>query len=229
MLAAMVGGARGERLVRESRASVKRLRVGVSRYHLRDVDPAIASAIERALAVLRPLVRDVREVRLAGLDDAHSASGVVAGAEAYAFHERTLLASPAGYGPIVRQRLEGGAKHSAVAYIRAYDHLRVAQSAFEEAFSQVDVLVGASIPCTPPTIASQTGVEAVARTVHELSRLNAAQNMAGVPALVVPCGCHDGLPVGMQLIGGRGRDGTLLALGAAYQRTTDWHARRPKA
>jgi aspartyl-tRNA(Asn)/glutamyl-tRNA(Gln) amidotransferase subunit A len=52
-------------------------------------------------------------------------------------------------------------------------------------------------------------------------------NLAGVPAMVVPCGFSQGMPVGLQLIGRAFEEGTLLRVGDAYQRVTDWHAQQP--
>jgi aspartyl-tRNA(Asn)/glutamyl-tRNA(Gln) amidotransferase subunit A len=53
-------------------------------------------------------------------------------------------------------------------------------------------------------------------------------NRLGLPALSVPCGfTSEGLPVGLMIAGPRFSEGRLLALGAAYQRSTEWHQRRP--
>jgi aspartyl-tRNA(Asn)/glutamyl-tRNA(Gln) amidotransferase subunit A len=52
-------------------------------------------------------------------------------------------------------------------------------------------------------------------------------NIAGLPAISVPCGFSEGLPVGMQLIGPHLSEGTLLRLAHAYERATDWHQMRP--
>jgi aspartyl-tRNA(Asn)/glutamyl-tRNA(Gln) amidotransferase subunit A len=52
-------------------------------------------------------------------------------------------------------------------------------------------------------------------------------SLAGIPALALPCGFVDGLPVGMQLMAKHFDEATLFALGRAYQEETDWHARRP--
>jgi aspartyl-tRNA(Asn)/glutamyl-tRNA(Gln) amidotransferase subunit A len=54
-----------------------------------------------------------------------------------------------------------------------------------------------------------------------------AVNLAGLPALSLPCGLAGGLPVGLQLIGDYFDDGRLLGLAHAYQRETDWHRRLP--
>jgi len=53
-------------------------------------------------------------------------------------------------------------------------------------------------------------------------------NLAGIPALNVPCGFAQELPVGLQLMGRPFEEETLLRVGHAYQQATDWHTRRPE-
>jgi len=57
--------------------------------------------------------------------------------------------------------------------------------------------------------------------------LIAASNLAGLPALVLPCGYADGLPIAIQLVGRAFSESTLLAIGREFQNRTDWHKRRP--
>jgi aspartyl-tRNA(Asn)/glutamyl-tRNA(Gln) amidotransferase subunit A len=54
-----------------------------------------------------------------------------------------------------------------------------------------------------------------------------ATNPAGVPALALPCGFSEGLPVGMQLIARHGEEALLFQVGHAYQQVTEWHKMRP--
>ena len=54
--------------------------------------------------------------------------------------------------------------------------------------------------------------------VDAFTRFNAPQNMAGIPALSVPCGTANGLPVGVQVFGAAGNDEAVLRLGAALER-----------
>ena len=55
-----------------------------------------------------------------------------------------------------------------------------------------------------------------------------AGNLAGLPALVLPCGFADNLPVALQLVGVPFSENLLLAFGREFQSRTDWHKRRPK-
>ena len=54
-------------------------------------------------------------------------------------------------------------------------------------------------------------------------RIVLPSSLAGLPAISVPCGFSDGLPVGLQLVGQRLAEGTLIAAAAAYERATRWH------
>lgn len=232
MLAAMLPrGARATALARAPRGATKGLVVGVSTYHLRDMDDAVARAMDDALRHLRPLVRDLVEVQLPAIEGVQEASGVIAGAEAVAYHDQRLREHPEGFGPMVRGRLAGGWERSAVDYIRAQQVQRHVRAAFAAAFQEVDLLVGATMPVVPALIADQRVVVngAPANTVEASTRFNAPQNMAGLPALSVPCGFAGGVPVGLQVMGPVGGDARVLALGGAWQRATNWHRRTASA
>ena len=55
-------------------------------------------------------------------------------------------------------------------------------------------------------------------------------NLAGVPAVSLPCGLSpDGLPIGCQLTAGMWDEASLIRAGAAFQQATDWHWRTPTA
>lgn len=230
LLAAMLPPARGAALLRGSNTPVRRLVVGISEYHLRDMDRAVVRAIEAALTDLRPLVRELRAVRLPALEGVQEASTVLASSEAVAFHDPHLREHPEGYGPNVRQRMEGGYARTALEYVRAELKRAEVQAAYFQAFQEVDLLVGATLPTLPARIEAPTTVRLngeEVNTVEAYTRFNAPQNVAGIPALSVPAGMAGGFPVGLQVIGPFGHDARVLALGRAWQRHTDWHERRP--
>lgn len=230
LLGAMTGGRSGvERFLKALRVSSKGLVIGISEYHLRDLDDEVGKAIDKALKVLRPLVKDIRDVELPALEGAQEASAAITAAEAIAYHDRYLKATPSAYGPHVRKRLEGGYKVSALDYLQAMAKREAVRAAFTQAFTEVDLLVGATLPALPPAIGERgvtiNGKEA--NTVESFTRFNAPQNLAGLPSLSIPCGLAKGLPIGLQLIGAEGGDDAVITMGAAFQRETHWHQRRP--
>jgi aspartyl-tRNA(Asn)/glutamyl-tRNA(Gln) amidotransferase subunit A len=207
-----------------------RLRLGVSEYYLRDAAPEIVRALEEAVRVFRRLGWEILEAELPVLDQALEASRVIVLAEALAFHERFLRERPEGYGPLVRSRLEGGRSLSAVDLVRAEEERVLLTEGMAELFARVDLLLGAVLPVMPaPAGTTRVTLAGQELTISEAyCRYNAPQNVCGVPALAIPAGMSGGLPIGVQLVAGWRREETLLAAGAAFQRATDWHLRRPR-
>jgi aspartyl-tRNA(Asn)/glutamyl-tRNA(Gln) amidotransferase subunit A len=215
--------------VKALRTSPRSLVIGISEFHLRDIDDDIVRAFEKALKVLSPLCKEIRDVSIEGIDGVQEASAVITSSEAYAYHSAQLKKDPKVYGPMVRKRLEEGAKRTAADYVRAMEKREEVRQAFAKTFTEVDVLVGATLPTVPARIGEQEiQVNGKGeRVVDAFTRLNGPQNMAGVPAMTVPCGLSKGMPIGLQFIAAEGKDDVLISMGAAFQRETHWHQRRP--
>jgi len=220
MLEVMAGPRYEDRFTKPLRRAVKGMRVGVSEFHLRDLDAAVQKPIDAAIRELEKLGCLLEDVRIPELDDAHQASIVISASEAIAFHDQFLKTKPEAYGPLVRQRLEAAYKWSALDLLRAQATLASVTAAFALVLEDFDCLVGAVLPARPPTIGDTTVVinGRDVGVVDAFTRLNAPQNMAGVPALSVPCGKANGLPVGLQIISAAGRDEDALRLGASFER-----------
>jgi aspartyl-tRNA(Asn)/glutamyl-tRNA(Gln) amidotransferase subunit A len=220
MLEIMAGPRHKGRFAAEARKSAKGMRIGVSEFHLRDVDAAVQKPIDAAIRQLGKLGCRMSDVRIPALEEAHLASIVISASEAVAYHDQFLTTKPEAYGPLVRQRLEAAYKWTAIDLVRAQATLRSVTSAFAGVFEKLDCLVGAVLPAMPPRIGETTvrvnGEEI--GVVDAFTRLNAPQNMAGIPALSMPCGMALGLPVALQVIGARGRDASVLRLAASFER-----------
>jgi aspartyl-tRNA(Asn)/glutamyl-tRNA(Gln) amidotransferase subunit A len=116
-------------------------------------------------------------------------------------------------------------------YLKAMRIRRLIQREFSKLYSQVDILLttGRNGPAVP---ASQD-LDAPGYTPPEgtgpgFQGIVQAGNLAGLPALVLPCGFADNLPVALQLVGLPFSENLLLAVGREFQARTDWHRRRPK-
>ena len=207
-----------------------RKKIAVCEYFIRDADQEIATAIETAIKLLARRGATLVSVEIPELEPALEASRVIVLAEAIAYHDELLRRNPDGYGPILKSRLEGGYQLSALQYVQAEERRLELLTAYANLFQEIDCLIGAVLPVAPPKIGTQAVPMAGVETPlsEAFCRYNAPQNMTGVPALALPCGFgKSGLPIAMQLVAGSGREEIILGLGAAYQRETDWHTRRP--
>jgi aspartyl-tRNA(Asn)/glutamyl-tRNA(Gln) amidotransferase subunit A len=92
-----------------------------------------------------------------------------------------------------------------------------------DAFQRCDAMVTPTCPFPAPPIASAGDMGEIS---NHINRLNFTWSLAGVPALSVPCGFVDAMPVGLQIVGPWWRDGLVLRIGAAYQDATRWHLHR---
>jgi aspartyl-tRNA(Asn)/glutamyl-tRNA(Gln) amidotransferase subunit A len=160
-----------------------------------------------------------------------AACQLVLAAEATAFHKRWLIERPQDYGAQVLMRLQNGLAIPAVTYLEAMRWRGSALAAHIAATSRVHAMLAPAAPVPAPTIAesdigNSPGAEAV---IQRLTRFTRPINYLGLPSLSIPAGfTGKGLPIGMQLIGRSFEEATLLTIGAAFQRATDFHERVPK-
>jgi aspartyl-tRNA(Asn)/glutamyl-tRNA(Gln) amidotransferase subunit A len=96
---------------------------------------------------------------------------------------------------------------------------------FRRAFERCDLLVAPTLPHLPPRIGQPIRRE----PGLAWNRFMVPFNLAGLPAISLPCGFADGLPVGLQIAGRPFDELTVLQAARAYERETDWHRRRPPA
>jgi aspartyl-tRNA(Asn)/glutamyl-tRNA(Gln) amidotransferase subunit A len=120
--------------------------------------------------------------------------------------------------------MEPGLLVPAVRYLQAQRARRLLSDDFRRALEEVDVLLAPTTPIPAPRLD-----EAEAPEVRStLLRLTSPANLAGLPALSVPCGFTGaGLPVGLQIIGRAFHEATVLRVGHAYETTAGWGVRIP--
>ncbi len=227
---------------------VRGLRIGVpGEYFVEGMEPGVEQATREAIAVLRAQGAEVVELSLPHTRYALPTYYIIAPAEASAnlarfdgvrygpreagasMWDEIELTRGRRFGAEVRRRIMLGTYALSAGYYDAY-YKRAQQVRtlikrdFDQAFTQVDVIAAP----TSPTVAFKVGQkldDPIAMYLSDVCTLPI--NLAGVPSLVVPCGFSEGLPVGLQLIGRPFAEDTLLRVGDAYQRLTDWHTRRP--
>ncbi len=225
------------------------VRVGVPRAFLaKGVEPGTMARFEEALADLARCGAEVREVELPTLPYAVPAYYLVATAEASSNLARydgvrygLRAGQPSslealfggtrdlGFGPEVKRRIILGTFALSTGYYDAY-YLRaqrvraLLRRDFERAFESCEVVATPTTPAPAFRFGEKTA-DPVQMYLEDIFTVPA--NLAGIPALSLPCGLVSGLPVGLQLQGRPFDEATLLRLGAAYQRATPHHELRP--
>ena len=230
-------------------AGVRGMRLGLPReYFVQGMHPEVDRAVRAAVGELERLGASIEEVSLPHTDYAIATYYLIATAEASSnlarydgvryglrvpsanlgeMYERSRAA---GFGTEVKRRIMLGTYALSAGYYDAY-YLKAQQVRtlirrdFAQAFERCDALL------TPvaPTPAFRLGERIDDPLTMYLSDiLTISVNLAGLPALAVPCGMDsDGLPIGLQVIGRPFDEATLLRIGYAHELASDWHRRSP--
>jgi aspartyl-tRNA(Asn)/glutamyl-tRNA(Gln) amidotransferase subunit A len=224
---------------------IRGIRIGVPKeYFISGMEPGVAARIEEALALFESLGAVVdREVSLPSTEHALAVYYIIAPSEAsanlarydgvkYGFSDRSAptmwenmeQTRAKGFGNEVKRRIMLGTYALSAGYYDAY-YLKaqkvrtIISREFAEAFEKYDVLVTP----TSPTVAFALGAKVddpFAMYLNDIYTLPAS--VAGLPAISVPCGFSDGLPVGMQIIGNFFDEGRILQVAHAYEQASGY-------
>ncbi len=135
-----------------------------------------------------------------------------------------------GFGTEVKRRIMTGTYVLSAGYYDAYylKAQRVRQlinADFTRAFASVDVLMGPTTPTPAFAIGAKTS-DPITMYLNDIYTIGA--NLAGLPAVSIPCGFVQGLPVGLQIVGPHFSEARVLSAAHAFQRVTDWHTHVPQ-
>lgn len=229
---------------------VRGLRIAVPKEYIGGgVDPKVKEAVMNALGVLEKLGAVWEEVSLPHTEYAVAAYYLIASSEASSNLARfdgvrygvradnpdNLLdlyvkSRSAGFGPEVKRRIMLGTYALSSGYYDAY-YLKaqkvrtLIKQDFDRVFERFDVVIGPTTPTVAFRIGEQVGDPL---TMYLNDILTIPVNLAGIPAISVPCGFVDGLPVGLQIIGKALDEMTVLRVAYAYEQHTDHHKQRPQ-
>lgn len=224
------------------------LKIAVPKEYLNGVDPKVKDSIMEALRVLEGLGAVWEEVSLPHTEYAVAAYYLLASSEASsnlsrfdgvrygvrADHSGNLLdlyleSRSQGFGPEVKRRIMLGTYALSSGYYDAY-YLKaqkvrtLIKRDFDQTFEKYDVIIGPTAPTTAFPLGSQVDDPL---TMYLNDILTIPVSLAGVPALSVPCGFADGLPVGLQIIGKAFDESSILRVAHAFEAHTDHHKARP--
>src|SRR5699024_8670040 len=132
-------------------------------------------------------------------------------------------------GNDIRLLFELGELPTAVEYLQAQQVRRQLKQDFNKAFKEVDMLIAPTLPVLPNDIGddfAELNGEKV-DLINNIIRFMGPENLTGLPALTVPCGLSEGLPVGMQFIGPAFKETAILNAGYAYEQTKSMQGQKP--
>lgn len=229
--------------------NLRGLRVGIPKeYFVEGLDVEVNAALQVAIKQIEDLGAEAVEVSLPHTPYAIPVYYLILFAEAssnlakydgvrFGLSERNvdslmdvyLKTREAGFGAETKRRIMLGtfalsAGYYDAYYLKAQKVRTLIRQDFQKAFEEVDALI------TPvaPTTAFRIGEKITNPLDMYLSDVHVvAVNLAGIPALTVPCGISNGLPIGMQIMGPHLSEERLLRIGHMYQNQTDWHTKHP--
>ena len=229
---------------------IKGLRIGIPvEYLLEDMQSEVRTGLETAIDKLRELGAEIDwEVSLPHTKYALAAYYILAPSEAsanlarydgvkYGFSEReasnvietTEKTRQFGFGPEVKRRIMLGTYALSAGYYDAY-YLKaqkvrtLIKQEFDRAFEKYDVLVTPTSPIVPFKLGEKLE-DPMQMYLSDVCTLPV--NIAGIPAISIPAGFADNLPIGMQIMGKPFSEETLLRIAFTYEQAIDWHKRKP--
>lgn len=230
--------------------SLKGLKIGLPKeYFIKELDIGITIAIDEAISVLEKLGAAVKEISLPSADLATASYYIIAPAECSSNLARFdgvrygyRCANPRdlgdlytrsrseGFGGEVKRRIMIGtymlsAGYYDAYYLQAQKIRRLISDDFQKAFADVDIILGPTTP-TPAFHLGENAEDLIKMYLSDIYTI--AANLAGIPAISLPAGFVDEMPVGIQLIGNYFCEAKLLNIAHQFQKETDWHARVPE-
>ena len=207
---------------------IRGIRIGVISEHIDtdEVEPEVREAVIKASAALGELGALVEEVSLPLTRHSMLIAMLTVGVEAAASHHDWIKDRLQDYGRSNRIGLLTGSVVPALAYYKTQKLRSLLRQQVHEALETYDVLLLPTLAKPAKTVEDYHSESGRDRSYL----LTATFNLAGGPAISVPCGLSSqGLPIGLQIGGRPGGDETVLRIAHAYEQSTRWHTMRPTA
>ncbi len=230
--------------------SIKGMKIGIPSEFFGDgLDPQVGELVENAIKEIEKMGAEIVEVHIEHLKYCVPAYYIIAPSEAssnlakfdgvrygYRCSNPTSLndlycrTREEGFGEEVKRRVLVGtfamsSEYNDMFYAKAQAVRQLIRNDFIKAFNDVDALI--SPTTTTPAFKfgghNDNPVDMYKKDIYTISA-----NLAGIPAISVPCGFANKLPVGMQIMANRFDESTLLRIAHQYQQATDWHQQIPE-
>ena len=211
---------------------VSGLKIGVLKEKVAfgNLEPQTLEAMHTAIDQLKSLGAIVEEVSIPSVECAGVASKCITDMDGGYLHHERLKTRAQEYDHNSRVRLITGILTPAQSYIKAQKLRKIVRDDILETLSRVDALILPTSPGPAPNIPEKAGIanqEDAQSRISGVRNFTGAFNLAGLPALSLPCGfTSENLPLSIQIAGRPMDEELLFRLGHTYQQITDWHLRR---
>ena len=230
--------------------SIKGIKIGLIKQHFEEgLDEANKKVLEEALKALESQGAEIMEIDMPNIGLSVPTYYVVASAEcssnlsrydgirfghrAQNFNDLTDFYSKTrgeGFGSEVKRRIMTGtyvlsAGYYDAYYLKAQKVRQLISEDFKNAFEKVDVIAGPTTPSPAFPLGAKMD-DPIEMYLNDIFTIGA--NLAGLPAMSIPCGFVNNLPIGLQLIGKHFGEESILQCGHHYQQITDWHKQVPE-
>jgi aspartyl-tRNA(Asn)/glutamyl-tRNA(Gln) amidotransferase subunit A len=177
----------------------------------------VCSMMSLAVQTVEALGANTKETSLAWILDARTKNRTIIAVESNVLHHDQLMHNPDRYSPPALERLRKGQAVSSIEYGQALLARGEFRRAFRSLFDKVDILITPTTPIPAPKLDDENEM-AYAR--EHLSTFLGAFNLTGLPAISIPWTmASNGLPIGLQIIGGEGRDSLVLRTAHAIEQS----------
>ena len=229
--------------------SIKNLNIGLPKeFFDAELPPYLQKSIQESVDVYKHLGANIVEISLPNINLSLPIYYIIAPAECSANLSRYdgvrygyrcknpkdiddlfMRTREEGFGSEVKRRILIGtyalsAGYYDAYYLKAQKCRQLVANDFTEAFKKVDVILSPTTPGTAFKSGEKTS-DPVEMYLQDIFTIPA--NLAGLPAISIPCGEHKGLPLGLQLVGNSLQESTLLQFAQAFQSNTDCHKKFP--
>ena len=230
--------------------SIKDIKIGLIKQHFEEgLDEANKKVLEEALEALESQGAEIIEIDMPNIELSVPTYYVVASAEcssnlsrydgirfghrAENFNDLTDFYSKTrgeGFGSEVKRRIMTGtyvlsAGYYDAYYLKAQKVRQLISEDFKNAFEKVNVIAGPTTPSPAFPLGAKMD-DPIEMYLNDIFTIGA--NLAGLPAMSIPCGFVNDLPIGLQLIGKHFGEESILQCGHQYQQITDWHQQVPE-
>ncbi|MBU0574334.1 MAG: Asp-tRNA(Asn)/Glu-tRNA(Gln) amidotransferase subunit GatA [Candidatus Margulisbacteria bacterium] len=237
---------------------VKGLKIGIIKEVLgKGIDESVKKSIKEAVKIFEKLGAKVFEVSMPTYEYAVATYYIIAPSEASSnlsrydgvkyglrteggvtsprLHKKDLMSMyfktrQEGFGPEVKRRIMIGtytlsAGYYDAFYLKALKARTLMKQDFDKAFSKVDVLISPTAPSVAFKIGEKVS-DPLSMYISDIATIPV--NLAGLPAISIPCGMDGNLPVGLQIIGKAFDEAAILRAAYSFEQNTEWHRKRPK-